>query len=80
MAHGNGGRRYDASIPYDAKRVPALGGDSTQPPDRRIGTPEDDREALVTIPVTPTFDKPEAAVKKGGKGYSRGSHTDADAD
>jgi hypothetical protein len=68
MAYGNGGRRHDVSLPYDAKRVPALGGDDTQPTDRRLGTASEDRKCLPVIPVTPDFDTPEAAVKKGGRG------------
>jgi len=78
MAHGNGGKRHEASIPYDAKRCPDLSESSPPPVDRRIGTPEVDRECLPHIPVTPTFDDGDEAVKKGGKGYSRGSTTDAD--
>jgi hypothetical protein len=80
MAHGNGGKRHDASIPYDAKRCPDLSESNPPPEDRRIGTPEVDREPLATIPVLPNFDKAEDAVKMGGKGYSRGSTTDADED
>lgn len=68
MAHGNGGTRHPASFPYDAKRVPALGGDDTQPNDGRHGTSSSSSECLPTIPVTPNFDRPEEALKKGGRG------------
>lgn len=50
------------------REVNRLGGDDTQPTDRRRGTAAEDRECLPTIPVMPNFDRPETAVKKGGSG------------
>lgn len=67
MAHGNGGKRHDVSMPYDLKRCPQLGGDDTQPVDGRHEIPMVDRECLPTIPVMPHFDVPDEAVKMGGR-------------
>jgi hypothetical protein len=75
---GGNGRRLEVDMPLDAKRVPQLGEADEQLEDRRIGTPEVDREPLAHIPVTPHFDKAEDAVKMGGRKASRGSTTDAD--